>query len=82
LQLTDAAGQVNGHIEVVEADTREVIYRSPEHALVFPHRRHLLQACFRIRNCVFPRPGVYWVEFFCDRQFVTDRTVQLRGPGE
>jgi hypothetical protein len=35
--------------------------------VTFPTDRHKHSTLlFRMGDCIFPRPGLYWVEFHCD----------------
>jgi hypothetical protein len=82
VQLSDTEGEVPAYLQVVEANTQSVIARTAIHRLVFPHRRFLLRTLFRLEDCTFPRPGVYWVEFYGHACIVTDQVLHLREPGE
>jgi hypothetical protein len=81
-QLSDAEGTFPAFVKVVDADTRDEIFRTETHSLVFPRRQFLLRACFRRRNCVFPHSGVYCVELYCDGQFLGDHVIRLLEPGD
>ena len=64
--VTFTGGSGTGRIEVVivDADTEEQVFGSPEHDYQHPADRHALMGiAFRLQRCVFPRPGLYWVEF-------------------
>jgi hypothetical protein len=67
LVLTGGVGTGAIQIRVVEADTGLELFGSPTHRVSYPNDRHDVSAViFRIRRCVFPRPGLYWVEFHHD----------------
>jgi hypothetical protein len=82
LQLSDAQGRLPGYVQVIRADTQELVYRTASQPMIFADRRTLVRVCFRIRNCTFPAPGLYWIEFFANDLFVTDRMVRLFELGE
>jgi hypothetical protein len=82
LQLSDTHGEVPAYVQVIRADSLELVYRTPTHIILFADRQSLVRVCFRIRNCTFPTPGVYWSEFYPHSQFVTDRVVRLLEPGD
>jgi hypothetical protein len=82
VELTDAAGVVPARLDVVEAQSGELIFRTADHRLVFRNRQAILRALFRLQNCRFSRPGVYWVQFFCHNRFITDKALHLLQPGE
>jgi hypothetical protein len=62
-QLTECRGVGDVQIEIEEADTQTVIFQTPT-------RRHsfgidplkVFGMSFRIRGCVFPSAGLYWVQ--------------------
>lgn len=63
-------------VQIVTA-TGRVVYRSPEVTIAFPQRRTPIEVAFRILGLVFPEPGEYLVELWCDDRFVEDRLLQL-----
>jgi hypothetical protein len=81
IQLTDAEGEIPGFVQVVEEASLELVYQTPSYRISFPDRLSLVRVCFRIRDCTFPGPGIYWIQLFCKGQFVTDRVLRLLEPG-
>ncbi len=77
VQLVGGIRKVNARIDVVRASTGEVIYSSGPRLLDFPDRRTTLTFCLRLRSFVFPEPGEYRVELFCENQFLDDRPIQV-----
>jgi hypothetical protein len=77
VQLIDGLGEIPIHGEIVRAETEDLVYSSPEQRLRFPQRQTTVFACFRIRDCLFPGPGVYFVEFYCRDTLLDDRTLHL-----
>jgi hypothetical protein len=64
LVLTGGVGTGRCQVIVVEGDTGQHLFGSPEHQLTYPANRLLIRSVvFRLRRCVFPQPGLYWVEF-------------------
>jgi hypothetical protein len=76
-QLTGGAGQVPFHVEVVEGATQRLVRRAGPFSLSFPARQEVVTACIRVRNCLFPRAGVYFVELYVGNLFLDDRTLRL-----
>jgi hypothetical protein len=76
-QLIDGLDEIPIRSEIVRAETEEVVYSSAEQRLRFPQRHTTVFACFRIRNCPFPQPGVYFVELYCGDVLLDDRTLHL-----
>src|SRR5438067_789018 len=53
LQLSDAQGTIPGFVQVIQADSQVLVYRTPSHAMLFRDRTSLTRVCFRLRNCTF-----------------------------
>src|SRR5438477_5258676 len=45
LQLTDFEGEVPAYVDIVRADTQEIVRRSRPYRIVFPNRHHLVKVC-------------------------------------
>jgi hypothetical protein len=57
-------GSGEGRISVIDAGTGDVTFRGQAHTIDFgPDPLKVLGVIFRIQPCLFPRPGLYWVEF-------------------
>ncbi|HET6575754.1 MAG TPA: hypothetical protein VFG68_19290 [Fimbriiglobus sp.] len=76
-QLVSGVGQVAMRLDIVRAVTRDVIYSSGPRHLSFPGRHTTLTFSLRLRQFVFPAPGGYWVELFCQDQFLDDRLIHV-----
>ena len=76
-QLIGGIGEVPFHVEIVSAETEEVIYAFPQRRLQFANRHSTVFACFRIRNCLFPQSGVYIVELYSENTFIDDRALYV-----
>ena len=79
LQLSDAIGQAPGRIVGCQADTDRLVFASPEHLIRFHNRLQVKWALFRLKDCPFPTPGLYWIEFHCNGRWVADQSVLLQG---
>jgi hypothetical protein len=77
LQLSDAVGTVTAVVNIVEAASEDILFQTAKFSLKFAHRLGVMRALFRIRNCSFPEPGVYWIEVFCNDRFLVDCRLQL-----
>lgn len=77
--LSGGVGIGRVEVAVVDADTDQFVFGSPPHD--FPHStdRHTVSAiAFRLLRCVFPRPGLYWVEFRHDGRTLRQMPLILR----
>ncbi len=82
VQLADAQGDAEAYVRIIEAETQELVFETRRHRLRFPHRRFVVRANFRMVDCVFPRPGVYWIELYVKNRWLTDQTLRLLESGE
>ena len=81
-QLVGGLEEASVHVEIADTRSAALVYAWPEQRVRFPGRRTTVSTCFRIRNCVFPQPGVYVVELYANRVFLDDRILHLLAPEE
>src|SRR5262245_23794978 len=64
LALTEGRGQGEGRIVCVFEETGETVFETGTRAIPFPDDPlEVVGVPFRIRNCTFPQPGRYSVQF-------------------
>jgi hypothetical protein len=64
VQLTECRGPGEGRIEIQHADTGQVVFRTRTRTIPFgSDPLEVVGVVFRIRNCLFEEPGLYWVQF-------------------
>ena len=81
LQVTGCRGPASGRIEVVVADSEEVVYRGAEQQLAFSaDPLSVFHLTLRIRQCVFPRAGLYWVRFRYNEEVLAQQPLLVREP--
>jgi hypothetical protein len=79
VEFTGGVGAGRVRVTVADADDELPIFGTPEHHLAHPADRHAKGgAVFRISDCEFPRPGLYWVEFHYDDLVVQREPLVLR----
>jgi hypothetical protein len=76
-QLIGGSGPVSVRVEVVEAATQNLVRGAGPFPVSFPSRHQVVTVCVRLRNVVFPAPGVYFVELYGQGAFLDDRTLRL-----
>ena len=76
-QLTGGLGQVPFYFDVSLPQTGQLLHTTNTHLLQFPHRDKLVQLAYTMQGCLFPMPGVYLIELFCDGQWVADTPLDL-----
>jgi len=80
LQLTGCRGPVEGRVEIQQADTGQVVFRSKTRTIPLgSDPLELVGVTFRIRDCLFQGPGLYWVQFWCKDQMLEQQPLLLRG---
>jgi hypothetical protein len=82
LVLTDCVGRGRGQIRVayVDGEEEQALFGSPERTLDFAGHSplELLGVTFRIRDCQFPHPGQYVVQFWYNGAKIEERPLRLR----
>ena|SRR5438128_1149136 len=81
LQMTGHAGRANCHIEIDRSELAEVIYQSAPKAIAFESPATVEPVFFRLRNCVFPAPGLYYVQLFDEGKLIGERPLLVRESG-
>jgi hypothetical protein len=78
LQLTDAVGEPAGRIVARKAaGTGAIVFASTDHVIRFWDRLQDKWVVFRLKDCPFPEPGLYCIEFQCDGQVLGDQRVRV-----
>jgi hypothetical protein len=79
LQLTECRGPAEGRIEIRLADSSGVVFRTRTRTIQFgSDPLEVVGATFRIRNCLFQEPGLYWVQFWYNEQMISQQPLLLR----
>ena len=76
-QLIGGLGQVPFYIDVRYAADGTLVHTTSTQGLHFPNRDKLVQMAYTIQGCLFPLPGIYLVELYCNNQWVADTTLEL-----
>jgi hypothetical protein len=79
LALTEGRGQGEGNIVCVFEDTSEKVFETRKRPIQVPaDPLEVVGVPFRIRDCSFPRPGRYTVQFWYDGVMVEERPLRMR----
>jgi hypothetical protein len=79
LTLTEGRGNGQGQIACVFEETGQTVFETPKRPIPFgPNPLDVVGVPFRIRNCTFPRPGRYSIQFWYDGVMVEERPLRLR----
>ena len=77
VRMNDAVRSVPVRVEVVRSDTSEIVFETQERPVHFPDRNTVVSVCFRIQNCEFPVPGVYYIQLYCVGEWVQDKALRV-----
>jgi hypothetical protein len=80
IQLTECRGPGTVRLEIRQADggSAELVFATPTRQVAFPNNPLAVQGLrFRIFNCRFPRPGLYWVQFFYEDRLLGQQPIVL-----
>ncbi len=79
LQLTECRGPAEGRIEIQHADSGQVAFRTRSRTIPFSSDPlEVVGIAFRLRNCLFQEPGLYWVRFWYNDQAIAQQPLLLR----
>jgi hypothetical protein len=79
LQLTECRGPADGRIEIRHADSDQVVFRTRTRTIPFgSDPLEVVGVTFRIRNCLFQEPGLYWVQFWYNEEIIGQQPLLLR----
>jgi len=73
----DGFGKIGARIVVVEASTDKPVFRTEVFTLDFPNRILSVYAKYTVKSCAFPAAGDYYVELYCDDEFVDDQVIRV-----
>ena len=76
-QFEDGFGDAELQVFVVSAATGQVAFYSPVYRVPFTNRLAVVSVNIRLTDCPFPAAGEYWVELYCDRAIIGDRTLHV-----
>jgi hypothetical protein len=78
LQMTECRGPAEGHVEIQHADSGRVVFRTSQRTLPLPNDPlEVVGVTFRIRNCIFPEPGLHWVQFWYKGRIIGQQPLLL-----
>jgi hypothetical protein len=77
LQMSGHKGTASCHVEINHAATDDVVFRTTPHVVEFEEPMVIVPVVFRLRNCSFPTPGVYYVQMFGEAKLIGERPLHV-----
>ena len=78
LQMSGHKGEANCHIEIESMATDDVVHEVEPLTFRFDDPINVVPVHFRLVNCVFSSPGLYYVQVYCDSKLIGERPLLLR----
>ena len=78
LNMSGHHGEASCHMEIEHAETGEVISETKAQTISFAEPTSVVPVVFQLRNCVFPVPGIYYVQAFHETKLIGERMLHLR----
>ena len=78
VQMSGHSGAAYVHIEVEQPGTDNLIHRTKPKQVVFEDPTGVVPVLFRLRNCVFPVEGLYYVQVLHEGKLIGERPLMLR----
>ena len=73
----DGFGKVTSRIDIVQASTGTIVRRTRDCLIGFERRTDSVFARYMIDDCTFPELGYYYVEMYCEGEFVDDQLIRV-----
>jgi Family of unknown function (DUF6941) len=79
IQLTECRGIADMRIEIQHADSGEVLVRTRTRTVSLPSDPlEVIGVNFRIQDCLFAEPGLYWVQLWYNSEVIAQQPLILR----
>jgi len=72
VSLTEGQGQSNARLRIINEETNDVV-TDVNGPIQFPDIHAVVELVFNLVGLVFPLPGLYSIEFYCDDALVLER---------
>ena len=77
-QMSGHQGESYCHIEIEHIDANEVIFATVPQPISFETPTAAVAVVFPLANCVFPVPGLYYVQVYNEAKMIGERPLLLR----
>jgi hypothetical protein len=75
--LRDGFGKVKTRIDIVQASSGNVVRRTNDCVIEFEARATSMFTRYKLENCIFSKPGYYFIELYCQNDFVDDQVIRV-----
>ena len=76
IAITDGRGQSAARLRIVHDESSHVV-AEVNGSIQFPDAHTVVELNFNLVGLVFPEPGVYAIEFYCDDALILERRFQV-----
>ncbi len=76
-RMSDGQGEIRFRVDVIRADTTEVIRQSQDYSVRFANRHRSTLVVVRLRDVTFPASGTYLVQLFAEGAFIDDQSISV-----
>ena len=78
LQMTGHEGTASGRAVILDPETDLNVDETDEDPLQFHGPLDFIEVPWRLSDCTFPEPGVYYVQVFFDGKLINERPLLLQ----
>ncbi len=81
MQVSGRQGNARCHLTVQPADTDSALYASGDKPIALQGPLSIVSVAWRIKDCVFPRPGLCYVQAYFGTKLLNERLLALTDRG-
>lgn len=78
LHMSGHTGKASCHIQIDWPEKDEVVFETAPAMIFFDETAAVVPVYFRLPNCGFPAPGVYYVQVFNETKLIGERPLRVR----
>jgi len=78
VQMSGHRGEAHCRVGIRHSASDDVIYQTKAKTISFGDPTLVVPVVFRLRNCVFPQPGLYYVEILHELKLIGERRLQVQ----
>lgn len=78
VQMSGHRGEAPCSVRIRQEATDDAIYQTKSKLISFLDPTLVVPVVYRLRNCIFPAPGLYFIEILHEKKLIGERRFQLR----